>query len=350
MESYVLDFSEDDLYDLDLEIDIEMPETPVTHRSRGRHSYSNRPSYGGKNHGHNADTKNRRRGRSALFHNEHEEDYMDDDDVKDGEADQDPQEKLCESLKPHLTEVSSQRLRCLHMTLRRLGNVDNRISEKDMLLAFQENHVSLTSRLNQLIVEMFGDHQGIDYERLYKCLVSAHNLTGRDSVKARRKRNDLTSRPQMSQEKRDADFLSRIEAQLIRDQTFFDIDTLRAEFQQADTHRTGKVKMEQMMLICQDKTPLYGALLENLLRRCDEDKNETVSWPTLLSFLERGQNSARDRDPELHLLPEKARATAAVNVAPDPIMELSTGARTRLVNSLLRRASRILHTPTAAPR
>ena len=50
---------------------------------------------------------------------------------------QDPQEKLCLSLKNQLTECSSQRLRCVHMTLRRLANMDNRISEKDMLLAFQ---------------------------------------------------------------------------------------------------------------------------------------------------------------------------------------------------------------------
>ena len=63
------------------------------------------------------------------------------------------------------------------------------------------------------------------------------------------------------------------------------------------------------------------------------------SWPTLLSFLERGQNTARERDPELHLLPEKARATAAVNVPRDPISELSSGARTRLMNKLMRKAS-----------
>ena len=42
----------------------------------------------------------------------------------------------------------------------------------------QESQVTLTSRLAQMMTDIFGGQQGIDYERLYKCLVSAHNMTG----------------------------------------------------------------------------------------------------------------------------------------------------------------------------
>ncbi|XP_076458557.1 77 kDa echinoderm microtubule-associated protein-like [Babylonia areolata] len=320
-----------------------MPETPGGHRGgggggRGRNTHRTGAKNTGGKTSEASDNKNKRGGRGLATHTK-KEDVPEPDTKAVPEAEQDPQEKLCQSLKGRLTDCSSQRLRCLHMTLRRLANVDNRISEKDMQQAFQENQVNLTSRLNQRLSDLFGTPQGVDYERLYKCLVTAHNLTDRDSVKARRKRNDLSSRPPMSHEKKDADFLARIESQLIRDQVFFDIDMLRTEFQSADSHRTGKIKAEQMMLICSDKTPLYGALLVNLLKRCDEDKNDTVSWPTLLSFLERGQNNAREKDPELHLLPEKARATAAVNVAPDPLSELSSGTKTRLLSKLIKKNS-----------
>lgn len=52
----------------------------------------------------------------------------------------DPEEKLLKlsrTLKDCLQEVSRQRLRALHMALRRFGNLDSRISEKDMMQVFQ---------------------------------------------------------------------------------------------------------------------------------------------------------------------------------------------------------------------
>ncbi|KAL8624284.1 hypothetical protein ACOMHN_034007 [Nucella lapillus] len=91
--------SDDDLEDVDLEIDIDMPETPVSQRG-GRGRYSNRSGVGVKSAG----------------------------------------QKSADN-----SEV--------------------------------ENQVNLTSRLNQRLSDLFGTQQGVDYERLYKCLVSAHNLT-----------------------------------------------------------------------------------------------------------------------------------------------------------------------------
>ncbi|KAK7481473.1 hypothetical protein BaRGS_00027324, partial [Batillaria attramentaria] len=160
------------------------------------------------------------------------------------QAPADPEEKFRNTMIENLEECSQQRLRALHMTFRRYGNVDNRILEKDLLDAFQENQVTLTPRILQMVTELYRDQHGIDYERLHRCLVTSHNQTGRDSVKARRKRTDLEHRPQVPQEKRDSDFLRRIEELLIRDQAFFDIDTLRTEFQSWDNHRSGNIKSD----------------------------------------------------------------------------------------------------------
>ena len=45
-------------------------------------------------------------------------------------------------------------------------------------MSFQENQIPLTSRLTLMMTGMFSAQQGIDYERLYKCLVAAHDMTG----------------------------------------------------------------------------------------------------------------------------------------------------------------------------
>ena len=44
-------------------------------------------------------------------------------------------------------------------------------------MSFQENQIPLTSRLTLMMTGMFSAQQGIDYERLYKCLVAAHDMT-----------------------------------------------------------------------------------------------------------------------------------------------------------------------------
>lgn len=36
----------------------------------------------------------------------------------------------------------------------------------------------LTPRLHQMINDLFADSHGIDYEKLYRCFLSAHDLTG----------------------------------------------------------------------------------------------------------------------------------------------------------------------------
>ena len=44
---------------------------------------------------------------------------------------------------------------------------------------FQENEVSLSNRMLQMILDIFEDHVGVDYEQMYKCLTAAHAKTSR---------------------------------------------------------------------------------------------------------------------------------------------------------------------------
>ncbi|GFO14449.1 echinoderm microtubule-associated protein-like 1 [Plakobranchus ocellatus] len=254
--------------------------------------------------------------------------HSDSEDAKNDADDSDPEEKLCSHLQTCMAECSRQRLRALQMSLRHYGNVDNR-----------ENQIKLSHRAIQMMTDLYQDSQGIDYNRLHSCMDRAHLKTGRDSVKARNKRNDLETKQAMSVDQIDKDFLKRLEELLVREHKYFDIDMLRTEFSKWDHHRLGKIDKEGAVLICNDKTPLYGALLKNLLNRCDEDKDLKVSWPLLLNFMEKAQASAWKNHPELSELPEKEKENKSNRiVTPEPLDELSSSTRSKVMSKLLKRA------------
>ncbi|KAK3096016.1 hypothetical protein FSP39_021958 [Pinctada imbricata] len=224
------------------------------------------------------------------------------------------------------------------MSLRQYSNVEARITQKDLNQALLDNHVKLSGRIYQHLVTKFEDHQGINFEKLYKYLTEAHMKSGRDSVLAMQKRNDLEAKPDISQEERDADLLRRLEELLINDQSYFDLPALREAFQSKDKDKAGKLDRNEMVDICSRlQMPLYGALLKSLIRRCDDEKNDIISWPEFLSFLEISQQSAWKKHPELEELPQKARAKTPI--VPDPIDGLSEHTRNKLVNKLLKKAS-----------
>ncbi|KAK0067734.1 echinoderm microtubule-associated protein-like 2 isoform X3 [Biomphalaria pfeifferi] len=252
----------------------------------------------------------------------------------------DPEEKLCTCLEALLTECSRQRLRALRMSLRHYSNVDNRVSFKDIQTSLQENQVRLSQRALTMISEIFEDGQGIDYEKLYACLTKAHLRTGRDSIKARNKRNDLNAKQALTLEQIDQDFLRRLEELLVKDQAYFDVPLLRNEFSKWDQHRVGQMAKEGAQLICSERTSLYGALLTNLINRCDENKDGKISWPLLLNFLEKAQAKAWEKHPELATLPEKVKEAAALRIAtPGPIDELSSSTRSKVMTKLLKKTS-----------
>ncbi|XP_050399401.1 echinoderm microtubule-associated protein-like 2 isoform X1 [Patella vulgata] len=228
--------------------------------------------------------------------------------------------------------VSRQRLRSIHMSLRRYGNVESRINLKDLQHAFEENQVALTQRHYQMITDTCEDHFGIDFEKLYKLLIQAQE----DRNQMLAPKND--QRIVLTREQRDQDLLYRLEEQLVKRQVFFDIDAIRQAFQNKDTNRIGKVQKDQAQLIFAHlKTPLYGALLTNLLNRCHAENDGGISWPEFINFLERSQQRAWEKHPAMSELPKQVQDEEMVN--PDVIDELSSSAKAKVVSKLLKKAS-----------
>ncbi|GFR77866.1 echinoderm microtubule-associated protein-like 4 isoform X2 [Elysia marginata] len=102
----------------------------------------------------------------------------DPEDDQNETEDSDPEDKLCSHLQVCLAECSRQRLRALQMSLRHYGNVDNRVSYKDMQISLQENQIKLSHRAVQMMTDLYQDTKGIDYARFYSCMDRAHLRTG----------------------------------------------------------------------------------------------------------------------------------------------------------------------------
>ncbi|KAH9509654.1 Echinoderm microtubule-associated protein-like 1, partial [Bulinus truncatus] len=338
-----------DVFNFEPDDALDMPETP-TSKSRGQRApgsavsrqKSPRPGVHRSSSANSLEKNDRpqskQRGRKTKTKPDVEE-SSETEETKEAES-SDPEEKLCACLETLLTECSRQRLRALRMSLRHYSNVDNKVSFKDVQTSLQENQVRLNQRALTMISEIYEDGQGIDYEKLYSSLTKAHLKTGEDSIKARKKRNDLNAKQALTLEQIDQDFLRRLEELLIKDQTYFDIALLRTEFSKWDQHRVGQMAKEGALLICSERTALYGALLTNLINRCDENKDGKISWPLLLNFMEKAQAKAWEKHPELAALPEKVKEEASKRIAtPGPIDELSSSARSRVMNKLLKKTS-----------
>lgn len=69
--------------------------------------------------------------------------------------------------------------------------------------------------------------------------MESHGRTGRDSVLAMHKRNDLAPRNDISQDDIDDDLLWRIESQLIKSHEYIDLTELRKELQKRDLAKCG---------------------------------------------------------------------------------------------------------------
>ncbi|XP_033726226.1 echinoderm microtubule-associated protein-like 2 [Pecten maximus] len=245
----------------------------------------------------------------------------------------DPEEKALQYMAEHIKDYSRQRLRAVHMSLRHYSNVELRVSQKDLGQAFQENHVKLSNRVIQLLLERFEDQHGVDFEKMYRYLTDAHTRSGRDSVLALQCRNDMIPRPEMTSEERDNDILARLEDLLVRSNTFFDLPELREAFQYKDRDKTGRIEKSEMFDICgRRNVPVYGALLKALVKRCDGDNNGMASWPEFLSFLEKAQETTWKKHPEMAGLPEQAKKA---QIQADPIVELSEETKSKLIGKLL---------------
>ena len=79
-------------------------------------------------------------------------------------------------------------------------------------------------------------------------------FVGRDSVLAMRKRNDLAPKCDVTQEEVDEDLIWRIEALLIKTQSYIHVPELRATFQARDSQKTGKLE-GSIVCITEQKLP-----------------------------------------------------------------------------------------------
>ncbi|XP_070549883.1 uncharacterized protein [Ptychodera flava] len=169
----------------------------------------------------------------------------------------DPDEELRDQLREPLEECSRQRLRAIRISLRRLGgNVENRITGKELWSVFSEHNIKISGRIFQMILNKYEDQFGVDYEKLWKFMVEAQKLTGRDSVQATNKLNESFSRFSASSleeyDAEDINMLVRLHRAL-QNSTEFDLDEMRATCQDRDKGRSGQIDKKQMRKICDEQ-------------------------------------------------------------------------------------------------
>ncbi|XP_064644158.1 echinoderm microtubule-associated protein-like 2 [Lineus longissimus] len=198
--------------------------------------------------------------------------------------------ELMQQLVNPMQDCSRQRLRAIQMGLRRDGNIESRITSNELKLVFKENGLRLPSRAFQMLVSKYEDNQGIDYEKLWKCLVKTQQNSGRDSVRAMNARNhmDTANAVTVLPDVRDAELIKRLEKQFMKAKFQPELTELRLIFQERDEGKGGQISRHEVVQTCSDfHLPIYGALLNSLLRRCDDEKNGKISWPEMMSFLDK---------------------------------------------------------------
>ncbi|KAL5020042.1 hypothetical protein ScPMuIL_002934 [Solemya velum] len=249
------------------------------------------------------------------------------------------EEKMRNFIAESLRECSRQRLRAVHWSMCQYGNVEARITVKDLQQAFQDNHVDLPQRVFQHLVESYDDVHGIDYVSLYRYLLDAHALSGRDSVLAMYSNGDAEEGggSVSKQSDRNDGYVQRIQGLLIGENTLMDLDGLKEALEERDKNKSGCIARQEVLDLCNEyQLPLYGALLRNLINYCDDIKIGLICWSEFLEFLQKAQNMALSVNPGLQCAPRKVPNKEAVE--PEPIDELSWGARSK-ISKLLKKAS-----------
>ena len=88
-------------------------------------------------------------------------------------------DELLEALKIPLIDVSRQRLRAIQISFRRLGNLENQITSKELNSVLSEHNIKMPGRTFQLILKKFEGKYGVDFEPLWKFMVQAQSRTGK---------------------------------------------------------------------------------------------------------------------------------------------------------------------------
>ncbi|ESO87901.1 hypothetical protein LOTGIDRAFT_234886 [Lottia gigantea] len=183
--------------------------------------------------------------------------------------------KLFQLFKNELTNTSRQRLRAIHMSLRRYGSVELRISLKDLQHAFEGNRREI--------------------------------------------------------------ILVRLENFLLQREVYFDIAGVQEAFDNLDPDKSGKIQKDLVLQYCTEiKLPVYGALLKLLINFCSDGKNNCC-WPDFIQILKRSQEQALKKNPALSQIQNNAKEKNVAN--PDVVDELSSSAKTKIVSQLIRKAT-----------
>ena len=223
------------------------------------------------------------------------------EDVSDDELD--AEDSLESQLVPCLASCSRQKMRAIHMALKRMGNNDNRISSKDFYqILTNEYGIKFTPRVVQIIQETFEDNQGIQYEKIFKCMEGAHQRTGRDSVDAALARNDLqTRKTTKTLQEWMEELISRVEEQVSRADVFLDFEDLRKRMEEKDSGKSGLLSKQDLLVFCNEPSfPVYGALLNAIIKHCEsESDNSQIKWTAFVEMLEKGQTRFTEANPEM---------------------------------------------------
>ncbi|XP_078576203.1 uncharacterized protein LOC144861944 isoform X3 [Branchiostoma floridae x Branchiostoma japonicum] len=215
--------------------------------------------------------------------------------IDGNQSQNDLEHELREQLRGPLEDVSRQRLRAVRMALRRHGNVDSRISQKDFLTVFQENGIKISSRLLSLLLHRFENQFGVDYENMWKLMYDTQHTTGRDSVMAKNASNENSTADKLDQSfhnSADLKLVERIKTQFAKSGDEFDLEEFRDELKVRDRgHTTTLSKKEMKKAVAEMQVPIYGNVMNALMKRCDDECNGQISWPEFLRFLTAARDS-----------------------------------------------------------
>ncbi|XP_071942343.1 uncharacterized protein [Antedon mediterranea] len=202
------------------------------------------------------------------------------------------EEELKEAMKTPLAAVSRQRLRAMQINFRRCGSVDNCISSRELMNVFNEHNLGIPNRTFQMLISQFNEGTGINHERLWKFLVEAQSKTGRDSVQAIHKTHNHYMGHRFNEELSSADraLLEKVHKALMSSKEY-DLIELRTSCEDKDPSRNGQIPKKKFKRIVEEQhLPLSGALLNNLLKKCDEEGNGMVNWFEFMVLMEKAEH------------------------------------------------------------
>ncbi|XP_033124151.1 echinoderm microtubule-associated protein-like 3 isoform X12 [Anneissia japonica] len=202
------------------------------------------------------------------------------------------EEELREAMKLPLASISRQRLRAMQINFRRCSSVDDCISSKELMNVFNEHNLGIPNRTFKMLTTRFNEGVGVNHERLWKFLVEAQSKTGRDSVQAMHKTHNHSLGQRFNEELSSADraVLEKVHKALVASKEY-DLNELRTSCEDKDPSRNGQIPKKKFKRIVEEQhLPLSGALLNNLLKRCDEENNGMVNWFEFMVLLEKAEN------------------------------------------------------------